>query len=200
VVELCLHLFYYINWSRIFIVIHTENPQQIIAFLRSLRAIRQFRPDPVPQEVVDAILEVARWSGSAGNSQAWELIVIRKRETLQAIAKLDGYAGHMAGAALGMVLVMAGNKDHIDRETYDEGHLSERIMLAAQAYGVGSSIGWLKGSGRTDAKALLGIPEERLVRTVISFGYPDEEARRARPKRTDARKPLSEIVHMERYR
>ncbi len=73
-------------------------------------------------------------------------------------------------------------------------------MLAAQAYGVGSCIGWLKGSGRTDAKALLGIPEERLVRTVISLGYPDEEARRARPKRTDARKPLSELVHIERYR
>ncbi|GAC1349747.1 MAG: nitroreductase family protein [Ktedonobacteraceae bacterium] len=179
-------------------MIHTENPQQIITFLRSLRAIRQFRPDPVSQEVVDAILEVARWSGSAGNNQSWELIVIRKKETLQAIAKVEGYAGHMAGAALGMVLVMAG--DHVDQETYDEGRLSERIMLAAQAYGIGSSIGWLKGSGRTEAKALLGIPEERLVRTVISLGYPDEEARRVRPKRTNARKPLSELVHMERYR
>jgi len=186
--------------KRIFIVIHTENPQQVIAFLRSLRAIRQFRPDPLPQEVVDAILEVARWSGSASNNQSWELIVIRKKETLQALAKVEGYAGHMAGAALGIVLVMAGDKDRVDQETYDEGRLSERIMLAAQAYGVGSCIGWLKGSGRTDAKALLGIPEERLVRTVISLGYPDEEARRARPKRTDARKPLSELVHIERYR
>src|SRR5712691_8746273 len=134
---------------------NAESSQKLIALLRSLRAIRQFRPDPVPQEVVDAILEVARWSGSAGNNQAWELIVIRKKETLQAIAKFEGYAGHMAGAALGMVLVMAG--DHVDQETYDEGRLSERIMLAAQAYGVGSSIGWLRGSGRIDAKALLGI-------------------------------------------
>jgi nitroreductase len=38
-----------------------------IAFLRSLRAVRSFRPDPVPQEVVDDILEVVRWSGSASN-------------------------------------------------------------------------------------------------------------------------------------
>ncbi len=53
--------------------------------------------------------------------------------------------------------------------------------------------------GRTDAKALLGIPQERLVRTAISLGYPDEEARRARPKVARARKPLSEIVHFERY-
>ena len=72
-------------------------------------------------------------------------------------------------------------------------------MLAAEAYGVGSCIGWLKGQGRADAKALLGIPQERLVRTTISLGYPDEEARRARPKRVDARRPLSEFVHFERY-
>ena len=125
--------------------------------------------------------------------------MIRERETLQALAKCEGYAHHVAGAALGIVIVMAGNPDLADQETYDEGRLSERIMLAAGAYGVGSSIGWFKGKGRTDAKALLGIPQERLVRTVISLGYPDEEARRARPKVADARKPLSELAHYERY-
>ncbi len=33
-----------------------ENPQRLIALLRGLRAVRQFRPDPVPQEVVDSVL------------------------------------------------------------------------------------------------------------------------------------------------
>ena len=47
----------------------TQTTKERIAFLRSLRAVRQFRPDPVPQEAVDDILEVARWSGSAGNRQ-----------------------------------------------------------------------------------------------------------------------------------
>ena len=40
-----------------------------IAFLRSLRAVRSFRPDHVPQGVFDDVLEVARWSGSASNRQ-----------------------------------------------------------------------------------------------------------------------------------
>ncbi|MEO6890249.1 MAG: nitroreductase family protein [Ktedonobacteraceae bacterium] len=177
----------------------THNPQQFIALLRSLRAVRQFRADAIPQEVLDAVLDVARWSGSASNRQHWELIVVRERKTLQALAQCEGYAGHLAGAALGIVLVMAGQPDLVDQETYDEGRLSERIMLAAEAYGVGSCIGWLKGQGRTDAKALLGIPQERLVRTAISLGYPDEEARRARPKNTNARKPLPDLVHFERY-
>ncbi len=100
---------------------------------------------------------------------------------------------------LGIALVMAGEPGLVDQEIYDEGRLSECLMLATEAYGVGSCIGWLKGQGRTEAKALLGIPQECLVRTTISFGYPDEEVLRARPKRTDARKPLSEIVHFERY-
>ena len=180
-------------------MIHTENPQEFIALLRGLRAVRQFRPGALPQEMVDAILDVARWSGSASNRQHWEFVVIRERETLQTLAKCEGYAGHLAAAALGIVVVMAGNLDLVDQETYDEGRLSERIMLAAEAYGVGSCIGWLKGKGRVDAKTLLGIPQERLVRTVISLGYPDEEARRARPKVADARKPLSELAHWERY-
>jgi nitroreductase len=166
-----------------------------IAFLRSLRAVRGFRPDPVPREVVDDLLEVARWSGSASNRQPWELVVIRERETLGALAGLEGYAKHLRDAPLGIVLVMAGERP--TQETYDEGRLAERVMLAAWAHGVGSSIGWIVGEGREAAREILGIPEGRMVRTAISLGYPDEGARRRRPGQP--RKPLSEIVHEERY-
>ena len=81
-----------------------------IAFLRSLRAVRSFRPDPVPREVVQDILEVARWSGSASNRQPWELVVIRDREKLGTLALLEGFANHLADAPLGIVLVMAGER------------------------------------------------------------------------------------------
>src|SRR5215216_2526145 len=168
-----------------------------ISFLRTLRAIRSFRPDPVPQEVVDDLLEVARWSGSAANEQPWEMVVIRERDTLCSLASVEGYAGHLAGAPLGIVLVMAGNRTK--QETYDEGRLAERIMLAAHAHGVGSSIGWIVGSGGDATRELLGIPHQKVVRTAISLGHPDEEARRSRAGRWQARKPLGEIVHTESY-
>ena len=175
----------------------TRTVQDRISFLRALRAIRQFRPDPVPQHVVDDILEVARWSGSASNRQPWELVVIRDRDTLRALAEVKGYASHLAGAPLGIVLVMAGER--FEQETYDDGRLSERIMLAASAHQVGSSIGWIVGDGREAAKEILGVPPERMVRTAISLGYPDAEARRARPRIGQARKLLAEIVHEEHY-
>lgn len=175
----------------------TRNAEDRSSFLRSLRAVRSFLPDPVPEEVVDDVLGVARWSGSASNKQPWEILVVRERETLDALAGVEGYANHLSGAPLGMVLIMAG--DRAEQEAYDEGRLAERIMLAAWAHGVGSTIGWIVGSGRDAAKDLLGIPPERMVRTVISLGYPDETARRPRKRAGEARKPLAEIVHEESY-
>ncbi len=164
-------------------------------FLLSLRAVRQFRGDPVPQEVVDDVLEVARLSGSASNKQPWELVVVRDGQTLQALAGVEGYAGHLAGAALSIVPVMAGERE--EQEAYDEGRLCERIMLAAHAHGVGSSIGWFVRGGRSEAKRLLGVPQGRTLRTAISQGYAEESTRRGRGG--PARKPLTEIVHEERY-
>ena len=175
-------------------------PQDPIALLRGLNATRAFRPDPIPQPVVDDLLTVARWTGSARNLQPWEFVLVRERATLEALAACEGSAKHTAGAALAIVLVMAGNPDFDQQETFDEGRLSERILLAAEAHGVGGCIGWWKGDGRIAAKRLLGIPQSRLVRTEISLGYPDMEALAARPKPPQARKPLAELLHEERYR
>ena len=70
-------------------------------FLGSLRAVREFRDEPVPQEVVEDVLEVARLSGSASNRQPWELVVIRERATLDALADVEGYADHLGGRRSG---------------------------------------------------------------------------------------------------
>src|SRR3712207_355709 len=171
-----------------------RNARDRVSFLRTLRAVRSFRSDPVPQEVVDDVLEVARWSGSASNKQPWEMVLIREQNTLRSLASVGGYAGHLAGAPLGIVLIMAGER--AEQETYDEGRVAEQIMLAAHAHGVGSSIGWIVGPGRDAARGLLSIPKGKVVRTAISLGYPGEEARRSRGQ---ARKSLGEIVHTESY-
>lgn len=176
-----------------------QDPQQYLSFLRDLRAVRQFLPDPVPQTVVDDLLKIARWSGSARNTQPWEFMLVRDRAMLQQLGNAEGHAQHVAGAPLALILVMAGDAEKVAQETFDEGRLSERIMLAAMAHGLGSCIGWWFGQGQTDVKQLLGIPQEKLVRTALSIGYTDEEALRTRPKPAQARKPLAALVHEEHY-
>src|ERR1700704_4572070 len=86
-----------------------------IAFLRGLRAVRQLRPDPLPEPVLHDILEVARWSGSAGNRQPWEFVVVRDRDMLRRLASIDGAnAGHLANAAVGIVIVIRPEVPDLD--------------------------------------------------------------------------------------
>jgi nitroreductase len=175
----------------------TTRSADLIAFLRGLRSVRHFLPIPVPATAIDDILTVARWSGSARNLQHWQFVVVRDPAMLHALGALEGHAAHVARAPLAIVLVMAGQL--AEQETFDEGKVSERMMLAAAAHGLGACIGWFRGGGVDQAKALLGIPAECLVRTAISIGYPDQAAHQARPKPARARKPVQELVFWERY-
>lgn len=174
-------------------------PTAEIEFLRKLRSVRRFTDEPVPRQAVDDLLLVAQWSGSARNLQPWAFVVVQDREQLQALSGLEGYVSHLAEAALAIVLVMDGHPEMVQQETFDEGVLSQRLQLAAQAHGLGSCIGWFHGEGRVAAKELLGIPQERLVRTAMSFGYEAAGADGARFHPPLARKPLSELVHYGRF-
>jgi nitroreductase len=166
--------------------------------MKSLRAVRRFSERAISDPVLRDILEVGRWTGSAKNTQPWQVVVVRDRETLQALSKLGQYAGHVAGAQCALVLVMDGAQN-----AFDCGRLAERLMLAAWAHGVGSCIGSLfPDENVAAAKRLLGIEEEHWVRHTISLGYPaDERARRisSTPGTRTAlpaigRKPLDEFV------
>lgn len=179
----------------------SETAAARIAFLRGLRAVRQLRADPLPDVVLHDILEVARWSGSAGNRQPWEFVVVRERAMLSRLATVEGAnAGHLATAAVGIAIVI--RREVPDLDAYDEGRLAERILLAAAAHGVGAAVGHFTGPGDTwaasaEAKRLLGVPEERLLRETISLGYPAEHLQpTANPP---GRKPLELLVHWERY-
>jgi nitroreductase len=158
-----------------------------ITLLRSLRAVRQFTDQPLPAQAVNDIFDVIRWSGNASNRQQFQVLWIENRDTLRRLAALRGYARHLAGAAAGAVIVTWMERDELN--AFDEGRIAERIMLAALAHGISSSIGWLVGEGREEAKKLLAVPAERTVRTTVSLGFaPEGVPRGAR------RKPLVELV------
>jgi nitroreductase len=172
-----------------------ESSRPLLRTMRRVRSVRSFRPDVVPDEFLTEILEVARWTGSGSNSQPWTFVVVRERATLDAIAAASPNVRHVAGAAAAIVLVMDGNSPEI--ETFDEGRLAERILIAATALGMASAIGWIIPAGAPAIGALLGVPEGRRVRTLVSLGYPTEQG--SRPKSTPgaARRPLAEMVRIE---
>lgn len=174
------------------------SPSELISFLRGLRAVRDYTSQPIPEQVVQDILEVGRWSGSASNKQPVELIVVRDPAIKQKMT--DGGVGAAAGSALSFVIVTPGDQERHDLEVFDDGRLAERLMLAARGHGLGSCIGTLKGEGPKTIKEALGIPADKRVWTVITVGYTDEEAHKNRSRNpTAGRKPTDEFVHWDRY-
>ncbi|HVS06984.1 MAG TPA: nitroreductase family protein [Candidatus Dormibacteraeota bacterium] len=166
--------------------------------IKSLRSVRQFSDREIPDDVLRDILDTGRWAGSAKNSQPWDLVVVTNRDTLTALSKCGRFAGHLAGAKLALALVMRGDDVW---SGMDEGRLMQNLMLAAWAHGVGSCIGSIYPEHQQRARELLGIPENRYLRTVLSIGYPaSPEALRLPPNAgiPRGRRPLDDLVSRER--
>jgi nitroreductase len=56
------------------------NYDSFLELAKARRSIRRFRPDPIPDEYVDKIIEAARWAPSGFNSQPWEFVVIKDKK------------------------------------------------------------------------------------------------------------------------
>lgn len=175
-----------------------SNAREVLEQIRKVRQIRQYRPDPVPQDVVTELLEVARWSGSSRNTQPWHFIVVDDREILRRISGLRPPINWVADAPLGIAIVLDGESE--TSEAYDEGRVTERLLVAARLLGLGGGVAWYGDASQQDeAKRILGIPPERTARSIVAIGYP-RSVRDPRPNPArGGRKPLAELVSYNRY-
>jgi nitroreductase len=164
--------------------------------LRGLRQTRRFTEDPVSDDDLARILEVARWTGSAGNSQPWEFIIVRDREKLERLSVIGPSARFIGEAPVVIAIVLAGANPR--SEAYDEGRVSQQIMLAGQALGLGSGTAWW-GSEEfaVQAKEILGVPPEKMLLSCVALGYPQAVQRKAQVG--SGRRPLAELVFNETY-
>jgi nitroreductase len=166
--------------------------------LRTVRQIRQFGPDPVPDGILKRLLEVVQWTGSSRNTQPWHFIVIKDPEQLRKIGQLREAINWVAKAPLGIAIVTDGANAR--SEPYDAGRVTERILIAAHMLGLGAGVAWFGDEAlELKAKSILGIPAERLAQQVVLIGRPTS-VKDPRPNaRPGGRKPLSEIVSYERW-
>jgi nitroreductase len=169
-----------------------ERAAVVLSTLRRTRQTRQFTTDPVSEEDLRSILNVARWTGSSTNWQPWRFHVIRDAARRSRIAELAPNARHAAGAALAIAIEMPGEKEQW--EAYDEGRVAERILVAARALGLGAGIGWVTSRYRAGVAELLGLEPPAYVRTIISIGHPSPDALAPKLAPGAARRPLSELV------
>jgi len=62
----------------------------LLEIVQNTRSVRRFKPDPIPDELVDKIIEAGRWAPSGFNQQPWEFVVVRKPELRKRIAEICG--------------------------------------------------------------------------------------------------------------
>lgn len=164
--------------------------------IRAKRAIRQFEDKPLPDEVVQTILNAGRLSQSSKNTQPWQFIAIRDRSILEALSKTGTFAGHLAGAAMG-VAILSPNPDEKFQTMFDIGQTAAYMQLAAWELGVGSCIASIYEPEQ--AREILGFPQEWTLRIALSFGYPTAEAIAPRPARPGGRKSMDEVVKWNKW-
>jgi nitroreductase len=56
--------------------------------MRTTRAVRRLRPDPIPDDVIQRVIEAATWAPTGGNAQPWRVIVVRDQATKRRLQEL----------------------------------------------------------------------------------------------------------------
>jgi nitroreductase len=162
---------------------------EVFEAIRTMLAVRRYLDRPVPETIVQRIVEAGRLTGSAMNLQPWQFIVVQDRDTLRRLGALARSGPYVAEAPLAVVVA-------VDRTGYavsDASRAIDSMMLTAWSEGVGSN--WVGFGGLEKVNALLGIPSERDVLAILPFGYPADRIGRGKKKR----KPLRAVAHRERY-
>jgi nitroreductase len=151
--------------------------------IASRREVREYADRPIPDDVVNRILDAGRLAGSSQNTQRWEFVVVTDRDSIADAV----YAPDNVRRAQ-LVVVIAG-----DAGLFDVGRAATNMMLAAWNEGVGSV-----PNGIRDADAierLIGAPPK----IVLTFGYAAKprnvESRSAEEWSARAnRKPFDDVV------
>ena len=177
-----------------------SDPAELLRPLRRTRQHRDFERSPLGPEILDALADVARWTGSSQNSQPWRFVVITRPETIRAIHEAGGSNTRgLASAVAAIAIVVPSEPGRAVRDAYDEGRVTERILVAASILDIGAGISWIRAEIRPAIAEILGLPADRMVRTIVQLGRPTEAGRAPKAPPGQARLPRDEVVFEERW-
>ncbi len=193
------------------------------------RDVRRFRPDPVPDEVLQRVLAAGHAAPSVGHSQPWRFLVVddaqvrdraavmADRERLAQAAVLDPESGRqlldlqlegLREAPLGVVVCcdrrtpaagVLGRSTFPDADLWSCACAIENMWLAARAEGLG--LGWVTLFQPAELEALLGLPPGVVTLGWLCLGWPDERPPSPGLERAgwSRRRPVAEVVLRNRW-
>lgn len=173
--------------------------------IKSRRSIRRFTEQMISDELLIELLEAIRWSPSWGNTQTWEVVVVKDQATKEKLSEcIPASNPACKGVAQAPVVIAVCGKlgssgykkgevltDKGDWYMFDAGIACQNLCLAAHDLGLGSvHVGTLN---HKVVDEILGLPADIKSLELIPVGYPAKEAL------APPRKELGNFVYMERY-
>ena len=161
--------------------------------IASRREVREYDGRPLPDDVLERILDAGRLAGSARNRQPWRFVLVESAEARERLAGLVYMPDNIRGAArIVAIAVRSGGPSG-----FDAGRAAQNMLLAAWNEGVGSCPNGLVDP--VQVSELLELAEGEEPAIVLSFGWP---ARPRDPQRRSAaewsaraeRKSLDELL------
>ncbi|MFH0815258.1 MAG: nitroreductase family protein [Methanobacteriota archaeon] len=168
---------------------------EVFDAIMTRKSVRAYGDEPVPDEVLERILESARISPSAANYQPWHFIVVRDKEKRAALAE-GKWARFLKEAPV--VIVGCGDRKKSPKwNAVDVSIAMQTMVLQATSEGLGTC--WIGSFDEVAVKALLKIPENYGVVALLALGYPREKIDLTRALVGKRRKALAEITSAEEF-
>lgn len=172
----------------------------VLAALHHRRSVRKYTGERIPDEKIERVLEAGLLAASGRGLRPWELVVVRERATLDALAQCRAAGSQMLAGADAAVVVVA---DSAVADTWIEdcSIVMANMHLAADALGLGSC--WIQGRMRdaSDGRStrgyvadVLGLPAGYEIEAILSLGMPE-----AHPEPRTIDDALRAKVHRERF-
>jgi nitroreductase len=163
---------------------------EVFEAVRTVLAVRGYRPGAVPPDVLRRILEAGRLSGSAGNGQPWHFVVVEERTALRSLGEIMTTGRYVADAALAVVVAI---KKDSRFAVSDTSRAIQNMILTAWAEGIGSN--WVGFGPLPAVEQLVAIPATHEGLAVVAFGFAAAKLGRGRKKR----RALGKIASRERF-
>jgi nitroreductase len=161
----------------------------ILEIIRSRRSIRKFDDSPVPEDLLEKVLDAGRWAPSGLNNQPWRFAVIGDAALKDMFSRLTHYSRTIKGSQL-LIAVFLDNSVSYDRtkDVQAIGACIQNMLLEAHSLGLGGV--WLGEilRNKEQIEIILGLKKDLELMAVIAMGYPAES-----PK-TVKRKELHDLI------
>jgi len=165
----------------------------VLEAIKQRRSIRQFTDEPIEKDVLERLLDAARWAPTASNQQRWRFVVIASPSVKELIRKFAPGIFAMPAAFIVICVEKAPDAKPWDEVTYlaDCAIAAQNVMLAAYEMGIGSCVAL--SYAKVAIEEILNLPDGVEPLLIVTLGYPAEAPEP--PPRLE----LNQIAFMDEY-